>query len=76
MPRRLHRLPSVILTASEVEKLIRTPDTSTASGLRNRAIFELLYSTGIRRMELCHLDLTHLDFQRQLLRVEDAYPVG
>jgi len=40
--------------------LLSSPDESPV-GLRDRAIFELLYSTGLRRSELCALDLNHVD---------------
>lgn len=51
LPRRQHRLPREILTAEEVEVVLRQPDVETAIGLRDRAVLELLYSTGIRRAE-------------------------
>jgi integrase/recombinase XerD len=70
MPRTERRLPRTLLSRREVEVLIHAPDVCQAKGLRDRAIFETLYSTGIRRMELCRLNLAHLDFQQQLVRVE------
>ena len=59
------------------------PDASTTFGLRDRAILEVFYSTGIRRNELCHLDLADLDYVRGILCVrqgkgrKDRYvPIG
>lgn len=72
MPRTEHRLPKAILTHGDVERVLRIPDTTTPFGLRDRAILEVFYSTGIRRNELCQLNLTDLDFQRGGLRVEQG----
>ena len=44
------------LEANEVGRLLASPDTSNLRGLRDRAIFELLFSTGLRVSELCALD--------------------
>lgn len=56
------RLPQV-LTSQEVEKLLQTPDTNKNIGIRDRAILEVLYATGLRVSELTHLELreVHLD---------------
>ncbi len=59
-PRRDRRLPRV-LTPEEVERLLATPATDGWAGLRDRAIFETLYSTGARVSELAGLDLADLD---------------
>lgn len=49
------RLPRTILRVDEVEQLLAVPDLGTPQGLRDRAILEVLYSTGIRRRELTNL---------------------
>jgi integrase/recombinase XerD len=67
-PRRRSRLPDV-LSASEVEALIEQPDTETLLGLRDRAIFETLYATGLRVSELTRLNLSGLNLDRGLVRV-------
>jgi integrase/recombinase XerD len=54
-------IPKAVLTVAEVERLLETPADDTR-GLRDRAILETLYSTGLRRAELCRLDLYDLDF--------------
>lgn len=83
MPRTEHRLPRNILSALEVERVIAVPDVSHPFGLRDRAILEVFYSTGIRRAELCNLDLQDVDFGRGLVCVrqgkgkKDRYvPIG
>lgn len=58
-PRLLQRLPRV-LTEEEVERLIAAPDTATPLGLRDRAMIEVLYATGLRVSELVGLTLTQL----------------
>lgn len=54
-PKLEKRLPKV-LTIKEVEMLLAQPDASTPAGLRDRAMLELLYATGIRVSELVSLD--------------------
>lgn len=54
MPRLVKRLPAT-LTLEEVERLITAPDVSTPRGLRDRAMLEVLYATGLRVSELVHL---------------------
>ncbi|MCG7905015.1 MAG: tyrosine-type recombinase/integrase [Candidatus Thiodiazotropha taylori] len=41
-------------------------------GLRNRAIIEVFYATGIRRIELVNIDIQDIDFQRQILTVREG----
>ncbi len=72
LPRTCNRLPKNLLSAAEVETLLHFPNTRKPLGLRDRAILELLYSTGIRRCELCRLDLVHLDTNAQTVRVDQG----
>jgi len=72
LPRKTYRLPKCILSSSEVETILSVPDVTSAIGVRDRAILEVLYSTGIRRMELCQLELGHIDAQTRILRVEQG----
>lgn len=58
-PKRPEKLPDV-LTVDEVEKILETPDIATPLGLRDRAILEVLYATGLRISELVHLTLQEL----------------
>jgi integrase/recombinase XerD len=61
LPKLEKRLPRDILTISEVEQVLSVPDVTTPLGLRDRAILETLYSTGMRRGELLGLRLTDLN---------------
>jgi site-specific recombinase XerD len=45
-----------LISAAELERLMKAPDPATPAGLRDRAILELLFSTGLRVSELCSLD--------------------
>jgi len=72
LPRIEKRLPRVILTANQVEQVMNVPDLSGSVGLRDRAILEVLYSTGIRRSELINLDLDDIVEERGLLLVREG----
>ena len=61
LPRLEHRLPKHVLTTSEVEQVMAQADTSEPMGLRDRAILETFYSTGMRRSELLGLAVFDLD---------------
>jgi len=61
LPRFEARLPRAVLTASEAEEVLMQPDVTTLLGLRDRAILETFYSTGMRRMELVSLRLYDVD---------------
>lgn len=65
MPRVPKQLPKIVLHQEEVERVLNQPDLGTPDGIRDRAILELLYATGMRRMELCGLDLHDIDHRRQ-----------
>ena len=67
-----NRLPRAVLSISEAKRVLAQPDLATALGLRDRAILEVLYSTGLRRMELVGLDLADLDAERGVVLVREA----
>jgi integrase/recombinase XerD len=69
MPRPEKRLPQEVLTQTEVGQLLAIPDIQDPLGIRDRAMLELFYSTGIRRTELCRLDLSDLNTERRTLHV-------
>jgi integrase/recombinase XerD len=64
LPKLEHRLPKHVLTERESEKIINGPDINEPLGIRDRAILEVLYSTGMRRMELIRIKLYDLDRDR------------
>jgi integrase/recombinase XerD len=72
LPKEEHRLPSAYLTLDEVEQLLNAIDLTTLDGLRDRAILETFYSTGMRRSELVGLRLEALDRERRLIRIEQG----
>ena len=57
------------LSEDQVEALLRAPDTDTPLGLRDRAMLELLYATGVRVSELVGLTLSQLSLTEGLVRV-------
>lgn len=69
LPRREKRLPRFVLTEAEVAKVLEQPDTSSSIGVRDRAILETLYSTGLRRRELKELRVDDLDAERGMVLV-------
>lgn len=72
MPRQPRRLPAAILTLAEVERVLATPDVSEPFGVRDRAILETLYSTGMRRMEIVGLDVTDVDLDRGTVMIRQG----
>jgi len=59
----------VALTVAEMESLLSRPDLKTLTGLRDRAILEVLYATGIRRGELLGLMLFDVDVSATIMRI-------
>jgi len=66
-PRVVPRLPSV-MSMKEVEELLRQPDARQPLGIRDRAMLELLYATGLRVSELVHLLVNDLNLEVGYLR--------
>ncbi len=67
-PRRPRRLPK-LLSEQQVEALLGAPDTATTLGLRDRAMLETLYATGLRVSELCALTHAQLSLDAGVVRV-------
>ena len=72
LPKVHKRLPKHILTAQEVEQILNQTALHGDSGIRDRAIIETLYSTGIRRAELINLKLYDVDTQNGTLMVREG----
>ena len=64
LPRQQQRLPRHILSIAEVEQVLNACDTTDPLGLRDRAMLEALYSTGMRRAELTGLRSDDMDLAR------------
>jgi integrase/recombinase XerD len=72
LPRLPVRLPAAVLTEEEVERVMAEVDVRTAVGVRDRAILEVLYSTGVRRQELVNLSVFDVDAERETLMVREG----
>jgi integrase/recombinase XerD len=72
LPKLPKHLPRSLLSVQEVEAILREADPKTAPGLRDRAMLETLYSTGLRRMELPALALYDVDLKRRLVVVREG----
>jgi integrase/recombinase XerD len=72
LPRREYRLPKAILTVSEIEQVLSQADINNPVGLRDRALMEVLYSTGMRRMEVAGLKLYDLDMERGIVTIRQG----
>jgi integrase/recombinase XerD len=71
-PRSAPRAPGDVLSVKEVEALLDAADTTSPLGLRDRAVAEVLYATGVRRAELLALDLADVDHGARELVVRDG----
>jgi integrase/recombinase XerD len=67
-PKLAKRLP-VILSVQEVDSLLEAPDLSKPGGVRDRAMLETMYSSGLRVSELCSLKLSSVNAQNGILTV-------
>jgi integrase/recombinase XerD len=64
LPKQQQRLPRHILSVVEVEQVLNACDTTEPLGLRDRAMLETLYSTGMRRAEITGLRVDDVDLNR------------
>jgi len=71
-PRQDKTIPRDILTKTEITKLLDQPNLSTRTGIRDRTILELFYSTGIRLQELCKLSIFDIDLQGKMVRINQG----
>ena len=72
LPKLGQSLPKDVLTITEAEQILNQPNIATTLGLRDRAILETLYSTGMRRMELIGLTLYNLDAERGTVMIREG----
>lgn len=71
LPRASYKLPCV-LNKDEAEIVLRQPNVFHPLGIRDRAMLEILYSTGIRRMELLQLKLYDFDKKHGLITIHEG----
>lgn len=70
------------LSVEEINKLLSAPDVSTAIGMRDIAMLELMYSSGLRVSELCGLNIQSIDLENAFVRIygkgskERIVPIG
>jgi integrase/recombinase XerD len=69
IPRVERRLPRRVPTVREIERALAIPAVDSPSGIRDRAMLEMLYSTGLRRAELSGLRVGDVDLERELVFV-------
>lgn len=69
---RREALPKPVLTHAEIDKLLKAPNTSLSLGVRDRALLEVLYATGVRVGELTKVTIHHVDLATQTLQVRHA----
>ncbi len=72
LPRKPGKVLPKALSIAQVDAILSIPDTTDPLGIRDRAILETFYSTGIRRSELVRIDIEDLDRERALLAVRQG----
>lgn len=72
IPKPEKRLPMEILTADEVESMLNQTNVKRPLGIRDRAIIETFYSTGIRNSELMNLQLYDVDEERKIVVIRQG----
>ncbi|MDR2812893.1 MAG: site-specific tyrosine recombinase XerD [Puniceicoccales bacterium] len=81
LPKPRRKIPDT-LSLHEIEKILSIPDRNRPDGLRDYAMLELMYGSGLRVSELCSLELQALDFENNFLKVtgkgnkERSIPMG
>ncbi len=80
-PKIARKLP-INISEEDVEKILCAPDLSSPYGIRDKAMLELLYATGLRISELINLKFNEIDFKRGIVKIagkggkERIVPVG
>ena len=71
-PKKEKHLPRNILTLDEADAILDMPNLGTLKGVRDQAILEVFYATGIRLNELCSLTIYDADLTDQMLRINNG----
>ncbi len=80
-PKQWKTIPK-FLNLSQIDKILQAPDASVPTGIRDRAMLELLYATGLRVSELCRVGISDLNLELGILRTtgkgnkQRVVPVG
>ena len=69
LPKRPKQLPHTLLSIQDIATILAQPDLHSVEGLRDRAMLEVFYATGVRRLELANLDLSDLDARHRTLLI-------
>lgn len=72
LPKKPSRLPRFTLSVAEVEKVLASCDVTTLIGLRDRAVLEVLWATGLRRTEVINVSLWDVQWERGTLFVRQG----
>ncbi len=72
LPRQEFRLPKAVLSIEEAERVLGQADVRTPLGLRDRAMLEVLYSTGMRRGELANIGVFDVDMDRGTIMIRQG----
>lgn len=68
LPKKRQKLPD-FLSEDEIETLLDTPDVQTLQGIRDKAILEVMYATGMRVSEVCRLELSQVHLDTQMMHI-------
>ena len=68
LPKKPHHLPTV-LSFEEVDSLLEQPDLSKPAGIRDRAMLEVMYATGLRVSELLTIEKKNLSIEKKQIRI-------
>lgn len=72
LPRNFKRIPRQLLSAADAQTVLALPDLGTLVGLRDRALMEVLYATGMRRMEVASLCTDDIDAPRCVVLIREG----
>jgi integrase/recombinase XerD len=72
LPKLGERLPRGVLTVTQARRVLRAPDLRRGSGVRDRALMEIFYSTGLRLGEVVRLTIADLDLRGLVVRVRQG----
>ena len=71
-PKKEKKLPRPVLSTKEMQEMLDQPNLGTLTGIRDRTVLELFYSTGIRLNELVNLTIYDADLQGGMLRINQG----